>query len=72
MAVAYARAQDPDPYAVLTTKGNEAEWYGSKLVGKAYENSTGDDLDPNWGPYVFPTDLERSGHPITVYHYEHQ
>jgi uncharacterized protein YycO len=68
-AIAYARGQDPDPYSAFTSKPNRSDWYCSKLVWRAYKDATGDDLDPDWGYWVFPTDLEGSGHLISVYHY---
>lgn len=70
-AIAYARAQDPDPYSALSAKWTEGKWYCSKLVWKAYNEATGDDLDPNWGYWVMPEDLENSGHLRTVYHFIH-
>ena len=69
--IALARAQDPDPYDALTMKNNWDEWYCSKLIYATYKNTTGDDLDPNWGFFVFPSDLENSGHLITTYFYRH-
>jgi len=68
-AISFAREQDPDPYDVTTLKTREDAWYCSKLVWRSYLVATGDDLDPDWGFFVTPHDLENSGHLITLYHY---
>ncbi len=69
-AVAIAKDQDPDPYDFWSLKTNDTEWYCSKLIWFAYRRATGDSLDPTWGFWVSPNDLEHSGHLTTVYHYE--
>ncbi|MFN3596418.1 MAG: hypothetical protein ACK41D_04005 [Rubricoccaceae bacterium] len=71
-AIAIARAQDPDPYSVWTSKTNSDYWYCSKLVWYAYRYSTGDSLDSDWGFWVFPNDIENSGHLVTVYYFVRQ
>ncbi len=68
-AVDYARGQDPDHYSALTPKWTQGAWYCSKLVWVAYDQATGDDLDPDWGYWVTPGDLEASGHLRSVYHF---
>lgn len=68
-AIAYARAQNDDGYNAFAPKWWRYSWYCSKLVWAAYGEATGDDLDPNWGYWVFPEDLEASGHLRTVYRF---
>lgn len=46
-------------------------WYCSKLVWGAYREGTGDDLDYDWGYFVFPTDIEHSNVLRTVYHFRY-
>lgn len=71
-AVQYALNQDPDPYGYFSVKSNQDEWYCSKLIWRAYLQATGDDLDHDWGIWVFPGDLEYSGHLRTVYRFRYQ
>ena len=68
-AIAYARGQNDDTYPVFTSKFTRTKWYCSKLVWRAYREATGDDLDSDWGFYVFPNDIEQSGNLHTVYRY---
>jgi uncharacterized protein YycO len=68
-AISKARTEDPDPYNAFSPKWWDYSWYCSKLVWDAYGEVTGDDLDPNWGYWVMPEDLERSGHLRTAYHF---
>ena len=72
LAVQIAELQDEDPYTVMTKKTNPNYWYCSKLVWYAYNVATGDNLDPSWGFWVSPWDLENSNVLTTVYHYEHE
>lgn len=59
-AVSYARSQDRDGYSALTPKIDRSQWYCSKLVWASYKEATGDDIDWDWGYYVFPNDIEGS------------
>ena len=67
--IAYARHQKPDFYALSTPKIDRTKWYCSKLAWAAYREGTGDDLDVNWGYWVFPNDIEESHVLYTAYHY---
>ncbi len=68
-AVEYAMAQDDDIYLATTSKINRTRWYCSKLVWRAYREATGDDLDVDWGYFVFPDNIERSHVLETAYYY---
>jgi uncharacterized protein YycO len=70
-AIRYARAQDPDPYELTSAKWTRWSWYCSKLVWASYKEATGDDLDSDWGYWVFPGDLEASGYLRTVYNFRY-
>ena len=70
-AIRYARAQDDDTYSWWTPKVDRRYWYCSKLVWRAYKQGTGDDLDSDWGWWVFPSDIEQSGHLRTVYRFRY-
>ena len=69
-AAAYAKAQDPDRYELLTSKWTESRWYCSKLNWAAYKRKAGLDLDSNGGYFVLPRDLIYSPYLETVYVYE--
>lgn len=69
LAVSLARMQDPDPYSIFTRKTTHDKWYCSKLVWWVYRRAQGDNLDPDWGFWVTPDDLRRSGNLTTVLDY---
>lgn len=71
-AIAYARAQDPDVYSAFTPKFDRRRWYCSKLIWRAYRQATGDDLDHDWGYFVFPGDIENSNILHTAYRFRYQ
>jgi len=64
-AVAYARKQLGEPYAVAATKWSESKWYCSLLIYKSYSRSVtgmyletyGQPYDIKAGPMVTPEDL---------------
>ena len=56
-AVQFARNQLGEPYKITAQKTDNAHWYCSLLVWRAYKEAIGVDLDYNGGYWVKPFDL---------------
>lgn len=56
-ARAYCRAQNGEPYDIVSAKSDTARWYCSKLVWSSYRAAAGIDLDADSGYWVWPVDL---------------
>lgn len=56
-ARSYCKAQEGEPYNLLSSKDDTSQWYCSKLLWASYKHVANVDLDGTGGPFVSPADL---------------